>query len=108
MFSSPAPRLLKLCRKALLPASMMVAVLLFGTPASATAISYTYDAASRVAKVVYEDGISKSIVFDREGNIASSTTQATSVLLPGMMALLLPGQGQASPQEQGLQSSLLQ
>lgn len=108
MYSSPAPRLLKLCRKALLPTMMMLAVLLCGTPAFATAISYTYDPVSHVARVVYEDGISKSLVFDNEGNIASSSTQSMSALLPGMLALLLPGQSQASPQEQGLQSSLLQ
>ncbi|MFP5238322.1 MAG: hypothetical protein ACLGQW_00700 [Acidobacteriota bacterium] len=109
MLASPAPRILKFFRKALLPATMMLAVLLSGTPALATTISYSYDKATHMAKVVYENGLSRSMVFDDEGNIVSSTTLTQGVLLHGVLALLLPGQSQAgSPQEQGLQSSLLQ
>lgn len=108
MLASPTPRILKLFRKALLPATMMLAVLLSGTPALATTISYSYDKATHTAKVVYDNGLSRSMVFDDQGNIVSSTTLTQGVLLHGVLALLLPGQGQASPQEQGLQSSLLQ
>ncbi|WP_243439104.1 hypothetical protein [Fundidesulfovibrio soli] len=107
MLAYPAPRWLKLCRKALVPVMMMIAVLLCGTQASAMTISYTYDTTTRVAKVVYGSGLSRSMVLDEEGNVLHAATQAQSVLLHGMMALLLPGQGSVS-QAQGLQTSVLQ